>query len=164
MLEGQPRSVTILQQGPARSMGDQAWTKARRRRKRGARQTPPPPPPPPPPARYGPVEGLTPRQFELWICGSIDGRTSNVRRSTLNRCPNLCYREIQKYPIATQDFINYAIWCRALVLQRMSLLMTCRYIATFLMGRIEQVALQLFRDCSESVRSWMSSNHLKLIP
>ena len=38
---GQPRSVTILQQGPARSMGGggggggQAWTKARRRKKAG---------------------------------------------------------------------------------------------------------------------------------
>ena len=29
---------------------------------------------------------------------------------------------------------------------------------------MEQVALQLFRDCSESVSRWMSSNRLKLNP
>ena len=49
---GQPRSVTILQQGPARSMGGQAWTKAAAKKSRGAGKTqrarPPPPPPPPP--------------------------------------------------------------------------------------------------------------------
>ena len=33
----------------------------------------------------------------------------------------------------------------------------------FLDGK-EQVALQLFRDCSESVSRWMSSNCLKLNP
>ena len=33
----------------------------------------------------------------------------------------------------------------------------------FLYGK-EQVALQLFRDCSESVSRWMSSNRLKLNP
>ena len=33
----------------------------------------------------------------------------------------------------------------------------------FLDGK-EQVALQLFRDCSESVSRWMSSNRLKLNP
>ena len=33
-----------------------------------------------------------------------------------------------------------------------------------LLKRLEQVALQLFRDCSESVSRWMSSNRLKLNP
>ena len=62
----QPRSVTILQQGPARSMGGQAWTKARRRRKIwGARQNAGGPGPPGPPARYGPASHSFQDRVEL---------------------------------------------------------------------------------------------------
>ena len=43
----QPRSVKILQQGPARSMGGgEAWTKARRKKSRGAGKTQGGPAPP----------------------------------------------------------------------------------------------------------------------
>ena len=42
--------------------------------------------------------------------------------------------------------------------------LTCRCIVTFFLDGKEQVALQLFRDCSESPSQWMTSNCLKLNP
>ena len=56
-------------------------------------------------------------------------------------------------------------WCRVLVFQASTHIFAddLRVYCHFLDGK-EQVALQLFRDCSESVSRWMSSNRLKLNP
>ena len=54
-------------------------------------------------------------------------------------------------------------WYRALVFQRHVFADDLQVYCHFLDGK-EQVALQLFRDCSESVSRWMSSNRLKLNP
>ena len=60
----QPRNVKILQHGLARSMGGQAWTKARRKKKAGG-QTKRGGGGPGPPARYGPA--ATPMLWPILI-------------------------------------------------------------------------------------------------
>ena len=69
-LHYQPRSVTILQQGPARSMGGQAWTKAGRKKSRGGRQNAGGPGPPGPPACYGPVQYIPSLKDVFWTTSS----------------------------------------------------------------------------------------------
>ena len=54
-------------------------------------------------------------------------------------------------------------WCRVFGLSAHVFADDLQVYCHFLGGK-EQVALQFFRDCSESVSRWMSSNRLKLNP
>ena len=55
-------------------------------------------------------------------------------------------------------------WFVVLVCWPMPMLMICRYTVPMMNVGSEQIMLQRFRDCADSVSRWMSSNRLKLNP
>ena len=62
----------------------------------------------------------------------------------------------------TSDLVRS--WFVVLVCWPMPMLMICRYINCHMNVGSEQIMLQRFRDCADSVSRWMSSNRLKLNP